>query len=190
MKAAKVIGVFGLSGVGKTRMIRAATDGRDTVVHVQASALIKQGLADASISSEALRQSSGDRMLSNQNVLLAMFEKVLAAERSKLVIFDGHLMIDTDADLIEIPLGVVAGLRPAALVHVEGRPEIISARRREDKERTRPARTEAILAEHQARSRQACCQFAAALGIDALVVANDSPDALSALCSKLLDGGG
>jgi adenylate kinase len=189
MKTANVIGVFGLSGVGKTRMIRAAIHERDGIVHLQAGALIKQGLADATISSEALRRSSGDRVLANQSVLLAMFAKVLAAEAGKLVIFDGHLIIDTDADLVEIPLGVVTGLQPAALLHVEALPEIIAARRREDNERIRPARTKAVLVEHQARSRKACCQFAAALGIDAHIVTNDSPAVLSKLCSRLLDDG-
>jgi hypothetical protein len=53
MSEAKVIGVFGLSGVGKTRLIKAATEGLDGVLHVQASTLIKQGLADVGVTSEA-----------------------------------------------------------------------------------------------------------------------------------------
>jgi adenylate kinase len=81
-----------------------------------------------------MRRASGDRVLANQQVLLTMFEQSVAAHTGRLVVFDGHLIIDTDAELIEIPLEVIAGLRPAVLVHVEAPPEIIVERRRQDRD--------------------------------------------------------
>jgi len=187
MSGVKVIGVFGLSGVGKTRLIKAASEGLDGVLHLQASALIKEGLADASVTSEALRRSSGDQVLANQQVLLTMFERSVAAKASKLVVFDGHLIIDTDAEIIEIPLDVIAGLRPSALVHVEAPREVVVKRRRQDEKRTRPDRTPAVLGIQQERSREVCRQHAAALGIDMQILDDDAHGRLAALCRALLD---
>jgi molybdopterin-guanine dinucleotide biosynthesis protein len=45
MNRAKVIGVFGLSGVGKTSLIRNAVADHDGILHLQASTLIKQARA-------------------------------------------------------------------------------------------------------------------------------------------------
>ena len=66
MTARKVIAVFGISGVGKTTIIRQWLDGRDDALHLQASALIRQGLPDLALDSEMLRSSSAHRILANQ----------------------------------------------------------------------------------------------------------------------------
>jgi adenylate kinase len=180
MTARKVIAVFGISGVGKTTIIRQWLDGRDDALHLQASALIRQGLTDLALDSEILRRSSTHRILANQKVLVEMFGHAVAASRAELVVFDGHLIIDTDDRLVEIPLAVVAALQPHILVHVEQLPEVIAARRRADTGRVRPRRDTSTLQCHQARSRALCQAYGSKLGILVAHVNGEEQSALNA----------
>ncbi len=187
MSAPKIVGVFGISGVGKTSLIRAAIARRDDVLHLQASMLIKQSLSDRSITSEALRRTSSDRVLLNQKALTTMFQRIVAASHgARLVIFDGHLIVDTDSETVEIPLDVVAAITPSSLVHIEATPATIAERRRHDLCRSRPERAIAVLSEHQLRSRILCNQHAASLGIEAHIVTDGSSRVLSELCEQLM----
>lgn len=167
MNAPIIVCVFGISGVGKTMLIRQALSGRNYVVHFTASNLIKQAHADPQITSEILRCASGDSIRANQQLLTTMFVRQVAATSAKLIVFDGHLLIDTDEQIVEIPLDVIAKLHPSILIHVEAEPSVIAERRRVDAVRVRPFRSTEALAEHQERSRELCCTYAAALGVKA-----------------------
>ena len=103
-----VIGVFGISGVGKSWLVAKVASCLPGTLHLQGSTLIKQGLADPSVSSEMLRLASGDHIIANQQILVAMFNRVIAAHPSNLVLFDGHLLIDTAAQMMEIPQAVIS----------------------------------------------------------------------------------
>lgn len=82
MTAPVVIGVFGISGVAKSRLVGEVTARIPGSLHLQGSALIKQGLADPTVSSEELRQASGDRIIARQRILIAMFSRAIAKHPS------------------------------------------------------------------------------------------------------------
>lgn len=187
MTAPVVIGVFGISGVGKSWLVGEVVSRISGSLQLQGSALIKEGLADPSLSSDELRSTSGDRILANQRILIAMFNRALAEQSSRLVLFDGHLLIDTEAGLIEVPEAVIAALRTALLVHVEAEPTLIAARRHGDASRKRPARDIDTLAAQQARSRDLCQSYGHLLNIPMHVAGSGDVDALVAISQSLVD---
>jgi adenylate kinase len=182
MKALKIVAVFGISGVGKSWLVHQVASRLPGALHLQGSTLIKQGLADPAVSSEELRRASGDEIIANQKVLIAMFNRALSEHIGNLVLFDGHLLIDTEHSLVEVPQSAVAALHPTLLVHVEADPMLIAARRHDDKTRARPKRDIATLAEHQTRSRDLCQAYAQALSILVNVVTSGDVDSLAASC--------
>lgn len=182
MTAVAVIGIFGISGVGKSRLVGQVAARIPHTLHLQGSALIKQGLADPSVSSEELRRASGDRIIANQRILIAMVNRAIAEHPSRLVLFDGHLLIDTPAEIIEVQREVIAALQLKLLVHVEAEPTQIAARRHGDAYRTRPDRDIATLAAHQNRSRDLCKAYGCLLGIPMHIVESGDVDRLAEVC--------
>jgi adenylate kinase len=173
MNKAVVIAAFGISGVGKSRLVAQACANIASSLHLQASALIKEGLADPEISSEQLRRSSGDRILANQYILIEMFDRAVAARPANVVLFDGHLVIDTDAALIDVPPTVISALHPALLVHIEDDPSSIASRRQLDQSRIRPKRGSDFLQTCQIRSRRLCEAYSRNLTIPMQVLRYD-----------------
>lgn len=180
-----VVGVFGISGVGKSCLVAQVGAKIPNSLHLQSSALITEGLADPEISSEHLRRSSGDRILANQRILIEMFDRAMAAKPAGLVLFDGHLVIDTDASLIEVPQEVISGLRPALLVHVEDDPSSIASRRQSDPVRIRPTRSDDFLDACQSQSRRLCEAYSSDLKIPMHVLRSGDVSGLIATCSAL-----
>jgi len=110
-----------------------------------------------------------------------MFNRAIAAQASSLVLFDGHLLIDSEAELIEVPQAAIAALRPALLVHVEAEPTLIAARRHSDTSRKRPACDIDTLAAQQAHSRDLCESNGRPLSIPVQVVGSGDVDGLVAI---------
>jgi adenylate kinase len=180
-----VICVLGISGVGKSRLVAEVAARIPAALHLQGSALIKQGLADRNVSSEELRRSGGDTIIANQCILVEMFSRAVSEHNGNLVLFDGHLVIDTDAGLVELPQAVIGALRPKALVHLEAEPSLIASRRGADKERKRPVRDVATLAAHQRLSRELCLAYAEGLRVPIHIFRPDEVAALAALAEKM-----
>lgn len=101
------------------------------------------------------------------------------------MLFDGHLLIDTETEMIEVPQAVSAALTPAVLVHVEGDASLIAARRNADTQRKRPVREIDTLAAHQARSRQLCQDCALTLGIPMHIIGSSDVNELATICLTL-----
>lgn len=176
--------MFGISGVGKTWLLSEVA-ARTGATHLQASALIKGGLGDIGLSSEELRLAGGDRILANQRLLIAMFDRVTGGGAARLVLFDGHLLIDTDGGLVEIPLSVVAAVRPQFLIHIEAEVGLIGARRAADVLRNRPMREPDVLAAQQSRSIEVCRKYAEALNVPMRQVDSGDVDGVVAICRGL-----
>lgn len=177
----RTILVLGLSGVGKSSLIRRAAETR-IVLHLAASDLIKAGLARRAehATSEELRKGA---VLDNQQLLLEEFKLAISGTDHELVIFDGHNVIDTPMGLLEIPSGVLSQLRPDLVIFVEDDPAHITARRTADIARTRPPRTPQELALHQALAKSNAETLAANLAIPFHAVrSGDAGALLVALC--------
>lgn len=151
-KAHKLVVIAGISGVGKTVIINELMLSADRFVHFSAGALIKKQLD--SIKHDELRLLGRDRILHNQYLLLAQLELELKSiAPDSYVLFDAHMIIDNDQELIEIPFDFFKRLSPSLFLFIKEAPEIILQRRSGDSSRARPSRT---LIELQ--SQQDCSQ--------------------------------
>jgi adenylate kinase len=156
-----VVAMFGLSGVGKGWLARQLCQRRPEILHLEASALMRDALQ---ASSEALRTATNDVIDDNQSSLIAAFAAARTAAPSRPTLFDGHCVIDNDAGLVEIPLAVIARLEPSYIVFISDEPEAIADRRRGD-DRKRPVRSLDELAHHQDRARLIALAYAEGLAI-------------------------
>lgn len=144
-----VTAVFGISGVGKSRLINRYMNDHDAV-HVQASALLREAQAailERTVDSEELRTGA---VIDNQDLLISAFRALREGE-TRAIVFDGHNLVDTGQDLIEIPLEVIRAIAPSSIVVVVDDPAAIAMRRAADTDRQRPVRSEEELRRHQER---------------------------------------
>lgn len=181
---AKVIVVFGLSGVGKTWMISRYA-GQSNVAHIQASQLMRDAKAaqiSGAVTSEDLRRGP---VLDNQSLLVDAFTKVLTAE-VRPIIFDGHCLVDAGDRLIEIPADVIRELRPSGVVLICAPAEDIVRRRESDISRQRPARTAEALAAQQDRCVAICANYAEVLSVSFTEVSAGDEPAFARVSGRLL----
>jgi adenylate kinase len=165
---AKVVTVFGLSGVGKSWMISRYAAAAN-VAHIQASRIMrdaKAALLGQAVTSEDLRRGP---VLDNQTLLIGAFAKVLAAE-TRPIIFDGHCLVDVGEQPIEIPVDIISRLQPSGIVLVYAPAHEIVRRRGNDTLRERPVRTAEALAAQQDRCVAICTDYAEQLGLDFVTV--------------------
>lgn len=120
--------------------------------------------------SEDLRRRSSNHVVSNQEILVSSFWRSVRAQDHELILFDGHLIVDTDDQLLEIPLGIIGRLNLVLMVHVEENVAKIVERRSKDSDRKRPVRSETVLKVHQLASRKLCESYARSLGIEMQIV--------------------
>ncbi|MBD9627994.1 AAA family ATPase [Ensifer sp. ENS06] len=117
-----MIFVAGLSKSGKTRTLHAAVDGMSDVQHVIASDLLKS--AGKTLQPEGLNQ-----VHENQRILLDLLLSIdLDAEQEAII--DGHFIIETGNDAVDVPEWFFERLRPAAIVVVDDPSAAFLARRR------------------------------------------------------------
>jgi adenylate kinase len=153
--------VFGISGVGKTRLIARAKAQLMPVLTWRASEMI--GEARRISNSEALRRLSVNELAASQELLVRGFTVRRCANPDALVILDAHSVIDSDGGLVEIGIDVVARLYPVGLVHVGDTAAHIQQRRDADGARPRPVRNVAELELYQERSLEMCRRYSEAL---------------------------
>ena len=155
--------VFGISGVGKTRLIARAKDQLMPVLTWRASEMI--GEARQISNSEDLRRLPVTELQASQELLVRGFTARRCANSDALVILDAHSVIDADGGLIEIAIDVVARLHPAGLIHVGDTAAHIQRRRDADVARPRPVRNAAELEHYQERSLEMCRRYSEALQV-------------------------
>ena len=181
---AKVVTVFGLSGVGKSWMISRYST-LANVAHVQASQLMRDAraaLVGQAVTSEDLRRGP---VLDNQRLLADAFAEVLATE-ARPIIFDGHCLVDAGEHQIEIPVDVVRKLQPSGIVLVHAPADEIVRRRVSDSSRQRPLRDADALAVQQVRCAAICSSYGRQLGLDYVDVRAGNEEEFAQVVGRML----
>jgi adenylate kinase len=181
---AKVVTVFGISGVGKSWMISRYA-ALSNAAHIQASQLMRNAraaLVGQAVTSEDLRRGP---VLDNQSLLTDAFAKVLATE-VRPIIFDGHCLVDVGDQSIEIPEEVIRQLQPSGIVLVYAPADEIVRRRESDTSRDRPSRDAEALAIQQARCVAICAGYSKQLGLDFVQVRAGNEHEFSQVVGQML----
>ena len=173
------IGVFGVSGVGKTFLISGFVRDNPEFIHVQASSLIKTALKNSKLTSENLRSLNPSGILENQGLLAAAFATTRENYPDKFVLLDAHSVIDSDNGLIHVSCNDIAGLRLSHLVFLRDSPESIISRRAKDAERLRPNRTQEQIAHYQSAALDQCQSYARQLQMPLNLVSPDDSEGFS-----------
>lgn len=158
-----VVALVGISGVGKSTLLRAAAD-TIQFQHLQASALIKaakEKQTSAAVLTDELRTAD---IADNQALLVNGFIQTRSPD-ALIVVLDGHTVIDTPNGLTTIEPNVFAALGVTEFIFIADDPELIHARRSNDSSRNRPNRLARELALHQEQAVLAAFRAALILGV-------------------------
>lgn len=165
LKQPKLIVIAGLSGVGKTYLIEKLMGTSDTFIHFSAGSLIKKRLAF--IDRDKLRSLSSNEVLRNQYVLIEQLkEEMLSVLATQTILFDAHMIIDTESEVVPIPFDIFEQLNPSKIIFIHDSPEIILDRRDNDSSRDRPQRTSLELTAQQNQSLNMAENYARQLRVD------------------------
>jgi len=174
-----VVAVVGISGVGKTTLVRELAD-RIPIKHLQASALIKAEQARLGLSACTSEELRVGPVIDNQSLLVSGFRNALTVSDGA-VVFDGHVMIDAGDRIIEVPDSVFADLGCDHIVVITEDPEIIARRRARDVARQRPVRSVSQISSQQHLSVEIAKRIAQSLGIPCTVIRSADPRTLEQL---------
>lgn len=140
--------IAGLSGVGKTYVIDKLMNDSDAYKHFSAGSLIKK--RRSGLNRDQLRELDKGSILDNQYLLVEQFnEEIRALNNRSSILFDAHMIIDNDENIIEVPYEIFKRLSPTRFVFLFDSPKKIITQRQNDKKRKRPIRTIAEITEQQ-----------------------------------------
>ena len=177
------IALLGLSGVGKSTLIRRLHK-KVPLIHLQASALIKAEQAyraQRPESSECLRLGA---IVDNQSLMIAAFQRAVT-EADVPIVFDGHSVIDGHNGLVEIPTSVFAQLTLDAIFYLSAEPRLIFERREKDARRDRPLRNIQTLDQHQLIAHKTAERIAGEIGCPFCVIDDNDDDNLHNMLEAL-----
>lgn len=173
----KIVTVFGISGVGKTTLIKDFIKNSEGWSHIQAGSLIKSVCSD--MERDKLRLSGKELILSNQKLMVTAFWEQIKSENLSKVIFDGHSIIDMGEELLAIPIEVIEALKPTKIVFVKNDPSLILNRRLNDSSRDRPVLAEEDIIRHQDFALETAKSYGAFLDIPVVIIDGSNPLSLS-----------
>ena len=165
-----VVGLFGISGVGKTRFASALVGLNPEVLHLQASALLRSA---SGLGNEALRTANRDQLVANQSALALATEQARSGQRERPLLIDAHSVIDNDVELVDVPFEAIKPLNIETYIFLRASPASI-IQRRSASTRSRPLRSAEKLAEHQSRALVVCREYADRSGRPLVII--DVPD--------------
>ena len=132
----RVVAFTGLSGVGKTALIR--TLGASVPLkHLQASSLIKEG-RQASGETQSCRINCGLSISMRTSGFSLGASELKADTTTGLIILDGHTVIERDGGLTRIDPRVFGAIGIDSMIFLADEPEALAKRRRDDTTRNRP----------------------------------------------------
>ena len=179
----KVVGIFGISGVGKTTLIESVIGKRSSWVRVSAGALVQEHRP--SVGRDSLRELPLDGLQENQEAIVIGLHRTRETIRAELILFDGHILVDNGLQLFEVPRHVIARLQLDALVFVEEAPREILVRRSRDPQRARAKRSLEEIAAEQSRARSMALSYAQALGLTVRTFASNQLEELTAFLESV-----
>lgn len=166
----KVVGVFGLSGVGKsTTVAQVVSTAGGLAASVNAGDLIRRRRV-AGRRAVDLRLLGVGEIRSNQELLVEEVAVEREVPGAPVLLLDGHCVIDNGEQLVPIPVGVVERLGLSAVVYLTADAREIRARRRSDAGRKRPDVDEAELATQLESGLAVCAGYAVELRLPLVVV--------------------
>ncbi|KTW00509.1 ATP-binding protein [Sphingomonas sanguinis] len=161
-----VVGLFGISGVGKTRFASALVELNPEVLHLQASALLRRA---SGLGNEALRTANRNQLVANQSALALATEQARSGQRERPVLIDAHSVIDNDIELVDVPFDAIQPLNIETYIFLRASPSSI-IQRRSASTRSRPLRSAEELAKHQSRALAVCREYADSSGRPLVII--------------------
>ena len=169
-KRPDIVVIAGISGVGKSYVINQLKEDSSHYVNFSAGTLIKKRRSN--MARDQLRLLDQEGIMQNQFLLIEqLIEEVNAVPKEKTILFDAHMLIDTDDGVVEIPLDIFSKINPARFIYLYEDPETISERRARDVSRQRPIRTLDELGSQQDRSLLLVEKYAEQLDVPVATVA-------------------
>lgn len=166
----KTVAFVGLSGVGKSTLIRSLAE-RIELQHLSAGKLIGEEKAriKEALNHDELRLAD---IAVNQQLLIDSFNRKKDISAG-LVVLDGHTVIDTNLKLEAIPTSVFRAIGIELFIFLHVNPSEILKRRTLDSSRNRPLIGVTEIAEHQAFALEVTESCARELSIPCHVVDTD-----------------
>lgn len=174
----KIVAVFGLSGVGKSTLIKNVLENRSDFVRVSGGNLINNYLSTQN--RDQLRKLTKSKVLNNQEVLISNFIETKKTLKGKHIIFDGHCLIKNGEALTEIPTEVVKRISPNIIIFIDGTAEEVIKRRREDSLRpNREIETASQIDENRFLQKSICSKYSSELSIPLEIIYTSELDKFS-----------
>jgi adenylate kinase len=159
---ARTIALTGVSGVGKSTLVRSLALAMP-LEHLQASALIQKGRNATGnlVTQDQLRLIDLDE---NQRFLVEGFG-LATASKSGFIILDAHTVIEKGDELIPIEAAVFRAIGISAMMFLEDDPKAIAERRRRDASRVRPLPNDDRLGQIQEVARKQAIAICSVLDV-------------------------
>jgi adenylate kinase len=137
--------VIGISGVGKTQIIRKFVSSNPEYLHIEASTIIKKNLKIDK--DKQIQYLSKEEIFKNQYDLIKELSKYRKIHQK--IILDGHLLIEINQEATLIPLSIIKKISPNQIILIQGKPEEIIEHRSNDSHKKRPAAGKDIINKKQ-----------------------------------------
>ncbi len=155
--------VFGISGVGKTTLIRQFMS-RHPDWHALSAGGLLGGLSHMAPTS--LRLAERPVIEENQFAIAEAVQRHRRANPGSKWMLDAHSTIDNDRELVIVPTEVIARIDPDRLIFVFDDAAVIHLRRTSDSHRLRPITSLDRIEEEQRLALDTCVVYARELKLD------------------------
>lgn len=178
----KIVAIIGISGVGKTTLLKSYVRKHRSVVTISASGLLKRRLSLTD--PEKLRTATSATIQSNQDRLVQAFGDFKSSTPNTHILFDGHAIIDNDESIVTIPTEIYRALAPDLIIFVVDDPNLIALRRDADSKRQRPSRSPQELEQHQELARKTTYDYGHSLSVPCSTIKSSDVIAFGALLDQ------
>jgi adenylate kinase len=173
--------VFGVSGVGKSTLVRGFVSNNPDWGMLVASELLEDA---TNRTRDELRNERAETIEDNQYVLVDLVRVQRERVPSMHFILDAHCVIEGDSELRRVDVEVIRRLAPSLLVFIHDSPAQIVKRREKDERRRRVARSVNFVVELQALVEETCRGYAAALNVELHCIRTPDQSAFAALLQR------